>query len=126
LIRLRFDALIRFLDEGARRRFVTAEARACGHGGVTLFSKVTGIARGRSIAALRKSKQTVVLGSDVYGGRRFKTQGNPTLLDYVQSLLEASTRSDTVSPLLWTSKSLDRLCTALKVRRSRMAAFAQL
>jgi len=45
LLRQRFDALDPVLDEQARRRFAAAEARALGHGGVTLVSKVTGIAR---------------------------------------------------------------------------------
>jgi hypothetical protein len=45
LIRRRFDALDPVLDEQARRRFAAAEVRALGRGGVTLVSKVTGIAR---------------------------------------------------------------------------------
>jgi hypothetical protein len=45
MIGQRFDALDPVLDEQARRRFAAAEARAFGRGGVTLVSKVTGIAR---------------------------------------------------------------------------------
>src|SRR5208282_207041 len=118
LIRQRFDALKPVLDEQARRRFAAAEARVLGHGGVTLVSKVTGIARStinRGIAEIEESRSA---GEGRVrrpgGGRRAKTEEDPTLLDDLQTLLEASTRGDPMSPLLWTSKSLDKLCVALK------------
>jgi hypothetical protein len=118
LIRRRFDALDPVLDEQARRRFAAAEARVLGRGGVTLVSKVTGIARStinRGIAEIAENRSA---GEGRVrrpgGGRRPKTQEDPTLLDDLQSLLEASTRGDPMSPLLWTSKSLDKLCAALK------------
>jgi hypothetical protein len=117
LIRQRFDALESVLDEQARRRFAAAEARALRHGGVTLVSKVTGMHAARSIAESRRSSKTARRAKDVCGGRvgrRAKTEEYPTLLDDLQKLLEASTRGDPMSPLLWTSKSLDKLCAALK------------
>jgi hypothetical protein len=96
LIRQRLDALHPVLDEQARRRFAAAEARALGHGGVTLVSKVTGIARStinRGIAEIETNRSA---GEGRVrrpgGGRRPKTQEDPTLLDDLQKLLEASTR----------------------------------
>lgn len=118
LIRLRFDALDPVLDEQARRRFAAAEARAFGRGGVTLVSKVTGIARSTINRGIVEIEENRSAGAGRVrrpgGGRRTKTQEDPTLLDDLQSLLEASTRGDPMSPLLWTSKSLDKLCAALK------------
>ena len=118
LIRQRFDALDPVLDEQARRRFAAAEARALGNGGVTLVWKATGIARStinRGIADIEENRSA---GEGRVrrpgGGRRAKTQDDPMLLDDLQSLLEASRRGDPMSPLLWTSKSLDKLCAALK------------
>ena len=118
LIRRRFDALDPVLDEQARRRFAAAEARVLGRGGVTLVSKVTGIARSTINRGIREIEENRSAGAGRVrrpgGGRRTKTQEDPTLLDDLQSLLEASTRGDPMSPLLWTSKSLDKLCAALK------------
>ena len=118
LIRQRFDALEPVLDEQARRRFAAAEARALGHGGVTLVSKVTGIARSTINRGIAEIEQNRSAGEGRVrrpgGGRRAKTEEDPTLLDDLQKLLEASTRGDPMSPLLWTSKSLDKLCAALK------------
>ena len=118
LIRRRFDALDPVLDEQARRRFAAAEARVLGRGGVTLVSKVTGIARSTINRGIIDIEENRSAGEGRVrrpgGGRRAKTQEDPTLLDDLQSLLEASTRGDPMSPLLWTSKSLDKLCAALK------------
>jgi len=117
LIRQRFEALDPVLDEQARRRFAAAEARALGRGGVTLVSNVTGIARSTINRGIVEIAQNVSAGEGRVrrpgGGRKAKTQEDPTLLEDLQKLLEASTRGDPMSPLLWTSKSLDKLCAAL-------------
>jgi transposase len=117
LIRQRFEALAPVLDEQARRRFAAAEARALGRGGVTLVAKVTGIARSTINRGIVEIAQNSSAGEGRVrrpgGGRKAKTQQDPTLLGDLQKLLEASTRGDPMSPLLWTSKSLDKLCAAL-------------
>ena len=48
-IRLRYEALDPVLDERVRRRFVAAEAKAAGRGGVRTVSRITGVARGPHI-----------------------------------------------------------------------------
>jgi len=118
LIRQRFEALAPVLDEQARRRLAAAEARALGRGGVTLVSRVTGIARStinRGIAEIEANRSA---GAGRVrrpgGGRKSKAQQDPTLLADLQKLLEDATRGDPMSPLLWTSKSLDKLSAALR------------
>src|SRR3954465_6544799 len=69
LIRQRFDALEPVLDEQARRRFAAAEARALGHGGVTLVSKVTGIARSTINRGIAEIEQDRSGGGGRGGGR---------------------------------------------------------
>jgi transposase len=118
LIRQRFEALAPVLDEQARRRLAAAEARALGRGGVTLVSRMTGIARStinRGIAEIEANRSA---GAGRVrrpgGGRKSKAQQDPTLLADLQKLLDDATRGDPMSPLLWTSKSLDKLSAALK------------
>ena len=117
LIRERFEALDVVLDEQARRRFAAAEARALGRGGVTLVCAVTGIARStinRGIAEIEENRSAGagrVRRSG--GGRKAKTVEDPKLLDALKGLVEAATRGDPMSPLLWTSKSLKKLSAAL-------------
>ena len=117
LIRERFEALDVVLDEQARRRFAAAEARALGRGGVTLVCAVTGIARStinRGIAEIEENRSA---GAGRVrrpgGGRKAKTVEDPKLLDALKGLVEAATRGDPMSPLLWTSKSLKKLSAAL-------------
>jgi Rhodopirellula transposase DDE domain len=118
LIRRRFEELDPVLDEQARRRFAAAEANALGRGGVTLVANVTGIARSTINRGRAEIEAKQLAGEGRVrrpgGGRKSKTVEDPTLLRDLQSLLEASTRGDPMSPLLWTSKSLDKLCAALK------------
>src|SRR5438552_18929649 len=94
LIRQRFDALAPMLDEQARRRCAAAEARVLGHGGVTLVSQVTGIARSTINRGIAEIEQNRSAGAGRVrrpgGGRRAKTEEDPTLLDDLQTLLEAS------------------------------------
>ena len=48
------------------------------------------------------------------GGRRRLAARDATLLDDLRSLVEPATAGDPVRPLLWVSKSLDKLAAALK------------
>ena len=116
-IRQRFEALDPVLDEQGRRRFAAAEARAFGRGGVTLVSNVTGIARSTINRGLAEIDANRVAGKGRVrrpgGGRKAKTVENPALLDALKGLLEAATRGDPMSPLLWTSRSLKKLASAL-------------
>src|SRR4051812_49902794 len=101
LIRQRFDALEPMLDEQARRRFAAAEARALGHGGVTLVSKVTGIARStinRGIAEIEQNRSAGEGGGRrAGGGRQAKNEEKPTLLHDFQKHPRASTPSHSAS-----------------------------
>ena len=116
-IRQRFEALDPVLDEQGRRRFAAAEALALGHGGVTLVANITGIARSTINRGLAEIAENRVAGEGRVrrpgGGRRAKTVENPAILEALKGLLEAATRGDPMSPLLWTSKSLKKLVVAL-------------
>ena len=118
LIRQRYEALDPVLDEQARRRFAAAEARALGWGGVTLVSAVTGLARSTINRGLGEIADQQSAGEGRIrrpgGGRKAATVKNPELLDALKALLEAATRGDPMSPLLWTSKSLGKLAAALR------------
>lgn len=61
-ITLRYTSLVPVLDERGRRRFTAAEALAAGHGGVSVLSQITGLARSpiaRGLAELRDDPQPV-------------------------------------------------------------------
>jgi hypothetical protein len=125
-IQQRYTALAPVLDERSRRRFAAAEARAAGRGGVSAVSRITGMARSTVIRGLAE------LGADAAsdvascrlrrsgGGRKKLTETDPTLLSDLRELVEPTTRGDPQAPLLWTSRSLRNLATALQAMGHRV------
>ena len=131
-----FAGLGEVLDERARRVVAAAEARALGHGGVTLVAEVTGLAR----STIRRGLVDVAAVADVAtrdqphggggaprvrrpgGGRKRLTARDPTLLRDLEALVEPATRGDPQSPLRWTSKSLSKLAVALHGQGHQISA----
>ena len=123
-IRLRYEARDPVLDERGRRRFAAAEAKAAGRGGVSLVSRITGVARstiGRGLAELRGG--AVVDGGRVRrpgGGRKRLAARDATLIDDLRGLVDPATRGDPETPLLWTAKSLRKLAAGLQALGHRI------
>lgn len=111
------------LNERARRLFGASEALAYGYGGIVAVSRATGLARRTIGAGIRELKQ-IEKGeepSDLRGrirrpgaGRKKAKDKDPTLLPDLKTLVEATTRGDPESPLLWTARSQRNLIEALK------------
>ena len=121
----RFAALAPVLDERGLRRFAAAEARTAGRGGVSLLSRITGLARStvdRGLAELKPDAASLPAGRvrRPGGGRKKLTQTDPTLLSDLEGLVEPTTRGDPEAPLLWTSRSLRNLADALQAMGHRI------
>ncbi len=115
-IRLRYEALDPVLDERGRRRFAAAEALSAGRGGITVVSRITGIARstiGRGLVELCDEATPSPRVRRTGAGRKSAVAKDPTLLSDLKDLLEPATRGDPMAPLLWTAKSLRNLATGL-------------
>jgi hypothetical protein len=125
-IQNRHEALKPVLDEQGRRRFAAAEAMALGHGGVTLLSRITGLARRTIYRGIADIENGYSAGPGRVrqpgGGRRKKTSQDVTLFDDLKALVEPETRGDPMKPLLWTTKSLSHLAEALKEKGHRVCA----
>ena len=125
-IHLRFTALDPVLDERGRRRFAAAEARTAGRGGIAAVARITGLARstiGRGLAELRGTATDAIARGRTRrpgGGRKKLTDTDTTLLADLQGLVEPATRGDPQAPLLWTSRSLRNLTTALQAMGHRV------
>jgi hypothetical protein len=115
-IRVRWEQFGSKLDERGRRLFAAAEVRAAGRGGLALVSKITGLARstinrgeddldGAPLAAGRVRREG--------GGRRTVADTHAGLREALLRLVEPSTLGDPMRPLLWVSKSLQKLAAAL-------------
>jgi Rhodopirellula transposase DDE domain len=115
--RKRYREMAPVLNEQSRRRFVALEARALGRGGVSLMSRISGLARSTIYQGLSDIHDNVSAPPGrvrkAGGGRKKKTVGDPTLVNDLKSLVEPVTRGDPMQPLLWTTRSLRNLVAAL-------------
>ena len=115
-IRQRWEADGSKRDERGRRFFAASEARAAGWGGLAAVSNITGLARSTIERGLKDLDAPPLAPGQVRregGGPRPLTETDATLLDDLKRLVEPATLGDPVRPLLWVSKSLDKLASAL-------------
>jgi len=115
--RKRYREMAPVLNEQSRRRFVALEAQALGHGGVSLMSEISGLARSTIYRGLSDIRDNVSAPAGRVrqegGGRKRKTTEDPTLVFDLKRLVAPATRGDPMRPLLWTSRSLRNLVTEL-------------
>lgn len=117
-IQQRFEQVGPLLDERALRIFAAAEANSYGHGGVSLLSMVTGLAR----STIRRGQIELASPRDVApgrvrrigGGRKKASESDPNLVADLEALVEPLSRGDPMSPLRWTCKSVRTLAAALR------------
>jgi hypothetical protein len=115
-IRQRWDADGSKRDERGRRLFAASEVRAAGWGGLAAVSDVTGLARSTIARGLKDLNAPPLAPGQVRrdgGGPRQLTERDPTLLQDLKRIVEPATLGDPARPLLWVSKSLDKLATTL-------------
>jgi len=124
-IRTRYAAIKNRLDERGRRLFVAAEKAAAGYGGTAAVYRATGVARSTII---RGAKELVASSSSsgrvrrTGAGRPVLSQSDPTVLADLRGLLESATMGDPMRPLLWVSKSREKLATALRAMNHAISA----
>ena len=102
-----------------------AEARAAGYGGVAATARATKLARstiGRGLKDLKDPDGLTGRARRAGGGRPGLTAKDSTLLTDLRRLLEPATMGDPTRPLLWVSKSHDKLATALREMGHRVSS----
>jgi hypothetical protein len=124
-IATRYSQVRESLNERARRLFVASEALAYGYGGISVVSRATGVARRTIGVGIAELQQIEGGWAPPWGqarvrkpgaGRKKTTAKDPTLLPDLQALVEATTRGDPESPLLWTARSQRNLVAALRTQ----------
>jgi hypothetical protein len=114
------------LNARQRRVVLGAEARALGHGGITLVARAAQVSRTTVHAALAEL-DTAVPDRDrdrsrrPGGGRPALEQRDPTLLADLDALIEPATQGDPLSPLRWTCTSTRQLAAALQAQGHRVS-----
>ena len=118
-IKERYAALCAQLDERGRRLCAAAEVRALGYGGLAAVARATGMSRGTIGRGLKDLDRAPLPSGRVRrdgGGRRPLSITDPTLLEDLRQLIEPATLGDPVRPLLWVSKSHQKLAAALRAQ----------
>jgi Rhodopirellula transposase DDE domain len=124
-IRARYAAIKHRLDERGRRLFVAAEKAAAGYGGTAAVSRATGVARStiirgaKDLAAGSAPTARIRRGG---AGRPISSKADPTVLDDLHRLVEPATMGDPMRPLLWVSKSREKLAVALRAMNHAISA----
>src|SRR5450432_4454256 len=124
VIRARFTAVERDLNERSRRLLAAAEAKTAGYGGITAASHATGIARSTIGRGLKDLADPGSLSGEVRrpgGGCPTLIERDPTLLDHLRQLVEPATMGDPMRPLMWVSKSRVKLAAALREMGHKIA-----
>jgi hypothetical protein len=116
---MRIETVLPTLNEYQRRRYLSAEAKSHGRGGITLVSRLSGVSRqtltdgvkeldnpGTEIPEYGRSRKPG-------GGRKSLWEDKPEIFEILSALLEAHTKGDPMRLLLWTNKSLRNLSAAL-------------
>lgn len=117
VIRARFTAVERDLNERSRRLLAAAEAKTAGFGGIAATSRATGLARSTIGRGLKDLAAPASLSGEVRrpgGGGPTLIAKDPTLLENLRRLVEPATMGDPMRPLLWVSKSHAKLAAALR------------
>jgi len=116
---LRIKTMLPELNERQRRLFLATEAKAIGYGGITKISEISGVSRvtiTRGIYELdddNSSNIELVHCRRRGGGRKSVEETQPGISEALEKLLEAHTKGDPMALLLWTSKSVRNLSSAL-------------
>jgi hypothetical protein len=115
-IRYRWETVGSKLDERGRRLFVAGEVRTAGWGGLAVVSRITGLARSTinrgedDLDAAPLPKGQVRRAG---GGRKAVAENDPELVPELKRLVEPATLGDPMRPLIWVSKSMDKLAATL-------------
>jgi hypothetical protein len=129
LIQQKFLLLQDDLNERSLRHWAAAEALTIGYRGITIVSQGTALAHNTIRTGIRELQQKH-LRKEAFppdrirhpgGGRKKLTQNNPRLLPALNALVDPVTRGDPESPLLWTSKSAQKLTDALVAAKYKVS-----
>src|SRR5207344_1743263 len=124
-IRQRWQSVGSKLDERGRRVFAAGEVRAAGWGGLEAVAEITGLARS-TIGRGQKDLDAAPLPKGQVrrkgGGRRQLSSRDATLIEDLRSVIEPATLGDPMRPLLWVSKSHDKVAIALQKKGHEISA----
>ena len=98
---------------------------AADYGGTAAVSRATGVAHSTIIRGAKDLLTVPAMTERVRrkgAGRPALSQSNPAVLEDLRRLVEPATMGDPMRPLLWVSKSLEKLASALRTLNHAVSA----
>lgn len=124
-LREKYKLISVHLNERTRRIWSASEAKSFGHGGVSVVSEATGIARVTIHAGINELNNKRKLEPERIrkygGGRKRLTDKDPEILADLERILEPSIRGDPESSLRWTCKSTRNLADEINKNGYRVS-----
>jgi hypothetical protein len=124
VVRRKFELLRPLMNERMRRHWAACEALTLERGGITLVAQATALSRTTVWAGIRELRHPETAAPEgapppqrirqAGAGRPLLEQTDPTLVQDLEALVEATTRGDPQSPLRWTCKSTRNLAEELQ------------
>jgi transposase len=120
-IQEKYESIKPYLTEKTRRIWAATEALALGHGGISKVARATKLSRTTIYEGIAELDQLEDEPSAqqirrVGGGRKRLCSQDQSLIEDLLALVEASTRGDPESPLMWTCKSTPKLAAELQAQ----------
>jgi hypothetical protein len=115
----RIETVLPTLNEYQSRRYLSAEARAIGYGGISLINRLSGMSRQtltEGMKELGNADSIMPEGKSRKpgGGRKTIWEKQPGILSALEDSVSAHTKGDPMTTLLWTNKSLRNLSQRLE------------
>ena len=126
-LKSKIECTLPILNEYQQRMYLSAEAKALGHGGISLISRISGVSIPTIRSGIRElnDPNRVILEDGRSrkrgGGRKPVIEEQPSILLYLQELVEAHTKGDPERALRWTNKALRKLANELRQEGFRVS-----
>ena len=111
----RIKSVLPTLNEYQRRRYLSAEAKSIGYGGVSIVSRLSGVSRQTLTEGVKELESADAepmrqgRSRKPGGGRKLIWETQPGILEALSELVDAHTKGDPMRLLLWTNKSFRNL-----------------
>jgi len=118
LLKEKLDSILPNLDERQTRLYLASEAKFLGRGGKQKIASLAKVSRMRIDKGLLELEEEIKPNLDRQirkkgGGRKSKKEEDSSLISQIESIVSPHTRGDPMNPLIWTSKSLRQIESAL-------------